>query len=113
MTLANDAISVFIGVLLIIHNAVVLEPSSWGRKTLCVRCGRKALHIQKKVCAQCGYSAARRRSYYWSMKRRRKTGTGRMRYLKKVKRKFRNGFREGTEAKPQKRKGQPTTQKST
>lgn len=51
----------------------------------------------------------------WSMKakRRRTTGTGRMRYLKKVQRKFNNGFREGTEAKSQKRKGQAATQKST
>ena len=51
----------------------------------------------------------------WSMKakRRRTTGTGRMRYLKKVQRKFRNGFREGTEAKSQKRKGQAATQKAT
>jgi len=46
-------------------------------------------------------------------KRRQTTGTGRMRYLKKVQRKFRNGFREGTEAKSQKRKGQAATQKST
>lgn len=37
----------------------------------------------------------------WSVKakRRRVTGTGRMRYLKLVHRRFRNGFREGTEAK--------------
>ena len=51
----------------------------------------------------------------WSMKakRRRTTGTGRMRYLKVVRRKFRNGFREGTEAKSQKRKGQAATQKAT
>jgi len=80
-----------------------------------VRCGRKTFHIQKKVCAHCGYPSARRRSYNWSMKakRRQTTGTGRMRYLKKVQRKFRNGFREGTEAKSQKRKGQAATQKST
>lgn len=37
----------------------------------------------------------------WSVKakRRRVTGTGRMRYLKLVHRRFRNGFREGTQAK--------------
>ncbi len=37
----------------------------------------------------------------WSekAKRRRVTGTGRMRYLKLVHRRFRNGFREGTQAK--------------
>lgn len=40
----------------------------------------------------------------WSVKakRRKTTGTGRMRYLKTVRRKFRNGFREGTVAKPRK-----------
>ncbi|KAF7234936.1 60S ribosomal protein L37 [Varanus komodoensis] len=38
----------------------------------------------------------------WSAKakRRNTTGTGRMRYLKKVYRRFRNGFREGTAPKP-------------
>lgn len=40
----------------------------------------------------------------WSVKakRRKTTGTGRMRYLKTVRRRFRNGFREGTVAKPRK-----------
>jgi hypothetical protein len=32
-------------------------------------------------------------------KRRRTTGTGRMRYLKTLPRRFKNGFREGTNAK--------------
>jgi hypothetical protein len=42
----------------------------------------------------------------WSIKakRRKTTGTGRCRYLKVVRRKFRNGFREGTSAKPRKTK---------
>ncbi|KRY41875.1 putative 60S ribosomal protein L37-A [Trichinella spiralis] len=37
------------------------------------------------------------RRYNWSEKalRRRTTGTGRMRYLKVVRKKFKNGFREG------------------
>ena len=37
----------------------------------------------------------------WSVKsqRRRSQGTGRMRYLKSVNRRFKNGFREGTQAK--------------
>ena len=40
--------------------------SSFGKRhnkthTLCIRCGRKAYHIQKKICAQCGYPAARTR----------------------------------------------------
>lgn len=40
----------------------------------------------------------------WSekAKRRRTTGTGRMKYLKLVCRRFRNGFREGTQAKSKK-----------
>lgn len=38
----------------------------------------------------------------WSekAKRRKTTGTGRCRYLKIVRRRFRNGFREGGQAKP-------------
>ena len=40
----------------------------------------------------------------WSekAKRRRTTGTGRMKYLKVVRRRFKNGFREGTQAKSKK-----------
>ena len=47
------------------------------------------------ACAQCGYPAAKLRSYEWSekAKRRKTTGTGRMRYLKTVSRRFKNGFR--------------------
>eukprot|EP00794_Sanderia_malayensis_P007877 gene7877-8727_t len=93
--------------------------SSFGKRhnkthTLCVRCGNKAFHIQKKACSQCAYPLARRRGFNWSMKakRRRTTGTGRMRHLKLVDRKFKNGFREGTVAKSQKRKGQASAQKS-
>ncbi|CAO3617439.1 unnamed protein product [Cunninghamella echinulata] len=39
-------------------------------------------------------------SFNWSEKgkRRKTTGTGRMRYLKVVHRRFKNGFREGTQA---------------
>jgi len=42
------------------------------------------------------------RSYNWGAKaqRRRTTGTGRMRYLKNVSRRFKNGFQSGV-AKPQ------------
>ena len=45
--------------------------SSFGKRhnkshTLCVRCGRKAYHIQKKTCAQCGYPAARIRKCMYS-----------------------------------------------
>ncbi|KAG0314510.1 60S ribosomal protein L37A [Linnemannia gamsii] len=66
-------------------------------------CGRRSFHNQKKTCAQCGYPAAKLRSYNWSEKatRRKTTGTGRMRHLSDVNRRFKNGFREGTQAKKQ------------
>merc|ERR1712002_403563 len=85
--------------------------SSFGKRhnkshTLCVRCGRTSFHIQKKSCSSCAYPLARRRSYNWGMKakRRRTTGTGRMRHLKLIRQTFQNGFREGEQAKSQKRK---------
>jgi len=45
------------------------------------------------------------RRYHWANKalRRRTQGTGRMRYMKTVARRFKNGFREGTQAAPKKR----------
>jgi len=72
--------------------------------TLCRRCGRRSFHIQKKSCGYCGYPAKKMRKFNWSMKakRRRGNGTGRMRYLKTIKRKEKNGFRSGTQAKSQK-----------
>merc|ERR1712170_263476 len=83
--------------------------SSFGKRhnkthTLCRRCGKSSYHIQKKTCAQCGYPGAKMRHYNWSVKgiRRKTTGTGRMRHLKVVFRKFKNGFREGTKPKPRK-----------
>ncbi|KAG0318671.1 60S ribosomal protein L37A [Dissophora globulifera] len=85
--------------------------SSFGKRhtkshTLCRRCGRRSFHNQKKTCAQCGYPAAKLRSYNWSEKatRRKTTGTGRMRHLSDVNRRFKNGFREGTQAKKQVKK---------
>ncbi|KAI7987520.1 60S ribosomal protein L37-3 [Camellia lanceoleosa] len=63
--------------------------------TLCVRCGRRSFHLQKSRCS----------AYNWSVKaiRRKTTGTGRMRYLRNVPRRFKSGFREGTEAAPRKK----------
>lgn len=79
--------------------------------TLCRRCGNRAFHRQHKsmlisrriiwgsgtviACASCGYPSAKIRSYEWGQKakRRKTTGTGRMRYLKDVSRRFKNGFR--------------------
>ena len=85
--------------------------SSFGKRrnkthTLCRRCGRVTLHVQKKICAACGYPGAKIRGYGWSVKatRRHTTGTGRMRHLKVVRRRFRNGFREGTVAVSHKKK---------
>ncbi|KAH0505197.1 60S ribosomal protein L37 [Microtus ochrogaster] len=70
--------------------------------TVCRRCGSKAYHLQKSTCGKCGYPAKRKRKYNWSAKakRRNTTGTGRMRHLKIVYRRFRHGFREGTTPKP-------------
>ncbi|ORX82585.1 hypothetical protein BCR32DRAFT_231835 [Anaeromyces robustus] len=70
--------------------------------TLCPRCGRRSFHNQKKTCGQCGYPAAKTRKYNWSVKgkRRKTTGTGRMKYLKTLTRRFKNGFRENTTPKP-------------
>ncbi|KAK4762584.1 hypothetical protein SAY87_013717 [Trapa incisa] len=72
--------------------------------TLCVRCGRRSFHLQKSRCSACGFPSARKRKYNWSMKaiRRKTTGTGRMRYLRNVPRRFKTGFREGTQAVPKK-----------
>ncbi|KAF5332203.1 hypothetical protein D9611_008113 [Ephemerocybe angulata] len=63
---------------------------------------------QHKTCAQCGYPSAKLRSFEWGQKakRRKTTGTGRMRYLKDVSRRFKNGFRENTTAT---KKSKPTS----
>ncbi|KAH8111088.1 ribosomal protein L37e-domain-containing protein, partial [Phellopilus nigrolimitatus] len=63
--------------------------------TLCRRCGNRAFHKQHKTCAQCGYPSAKIRSFEWGLKakRRKTTGSGRMRHLKGVSRRFKNGFR--------------------
>ncbi|KAI9675023.1 MAG: 60S ribosomal protein L37A [Caeruleum heppii] len=58
---------------------------------------RRSLHIQKHTCSSCGYPAAKTRKYNWGekAKRRKTTGTGRMRSLKLVARRFKNGFQMG------------------
>uniref|UniRef100_A0A6T1DQD2 Ubiquitin-like domain-containing protein n=1 Tax=Alexandrium monilatum TaxID=311494 RepID=A0A6T1DQD2_9DINO len=72
---------------------------------LCPRCGKRSFHYQKKRCAACGYPSARLRHYNWSKKakRRKAPGTGRMRYLKTMPRRFKHGFREGTAPPPRKK----------
>eukprot|EP00483_Globobulimina_turgida_P008810 UN08828 len=53
---------------------------------LCPRCGRRAFHNRKRKCAACGFPKAKTRKYNWCTKatRRKKTGTGRMRYLRRA-----------------------------
>jgi large subunit ribosomal protein L37e len=82
--------------------------TSFGKRhtkshTACRRCGKTSFHIQKKTCSSCGYPSPKMRQYNWGLKAkgRRTTGTGRMRYMKSMTRKFKNGFREGTVAKKQ------------
>ncbi|KAK9027094.1 hypothetical protein V6N11_066939 [Hibiscus sabdariffa] len=80
----------------------------WKKKkhthTLCVRCGRRSFHLQKSRCGACAYPTSRVRKYNWSVKaiRRKTTGTCRMRYLRHVPRRFKTGYREGTQATPSK-----------
>ncbi|ELW62320.1 60S ribosomal protein L37 [Tupaia chinensis] len=65
---------------------------------LCRCCGSQAYNLQKSTYSKCGYPAKRKKKYNWGAKakRRKTTGTGRMRHLKIVYRRFRHGFREGT-----------------
>eukprot|EP00927_Polykrikos_kofoidii_P073389 TRINITY_DN69432_c0_g1_i1.p1 TRINITY_DN69432_c0_g1~~TRINITY_DN69432_c0_g1_i1.p1 ORF type:complete len:168 (-),score=19.49 TRINITY_DN69432_c0_g1_i1:135-638(-) len=69
---------------------------------LCPRCGKRSYHKQNKRCAACGYPAAKKRSYEWSKKSKRRTapGTGRCSYTKHIARRAKNGFRSGTVAPP-------------
>lgn len=62
---------------------------------LCRRCGRNAYHVQWQRCAACAYPRSSRRRFNWSIKaiHRRKTGTGRCRYLKVVHRRIANHFK--------------------
>mmetsp|Transcript_1275 Transcript_1275/g.2859 ORF Transcript_1275/g.2859 Transcript_1275/m.2859 type:complete len:93 (+) Transcript_1275:61-339(+) len=75
--------------------------------TICRRCGKSSFHIQKNQCASCSYPQKSMRRYQWSKKalRRRTDGTGRMKHLKTMPRRFKNGLREGTQAKSLKASG--------
>mmetsp|Transcript_37517 Transcript_37517/g.91214 ORF Transcript_37517/g.91214 Transcript_37517/m.91214 type:complete len:93 (-) Transcript_37517:2937-3215(-) len=80
--------------------------TSFGKRhnkshTSCRRCGKVSYHIQKKTCSSCGYPSKKMRQYNHMSKAkgRRTVGTGRMRYMKTMTRRFKNGFREGTQAK--------------
>ena len=64
--------------------------------TFCRRCGRRAYHRQKKICGACGFPITTMRRYdgvYGKVRARKGQGTGRMKYLKDIPRKFRNHFR--------------------
>lgn len=42
-----------------------------GKKThiICRRCGKHAFHVQKRVCASCGFGkTAKRRKFAWAKK---------------------------------------------
>ena len=86
-------------------NRMTKGTQSFGKRhnkshTICVRCGKSSYHIQKGQCSSCGYPRKAMRSFNYNVKAkgRRTQGTGRMRYLKTLPRRFKNGFREGTKA---------------
>ncbi|XP_063122476.1 large ribosomal subunit protein eL37-like [Rattus norvegicus] len=81
--------------------------SSFGKRcnkthTLCRHCGSKVYHLQKLTCSKCGYPAKQKRKYNScaKAKRRNTTGSGQMRHLQIVYRRYRHGFRERTTPKP-------------
>ena len=67
----------------------------------CRRCGRKTFHIQRHRCSHCAYPEARIRSYNWALKTKQRQGEGfgRMKHLRDVRRRAKNGFRHETFAK--------------
>merc|ERR1711976_564014 len=60
--------------------------------------GKQNWHKQKKRCASTGHPSGKVRRYNWSLKSKRRTGqgTGRMRTLRHLARKVKNGYREGS-----------------
>lgn len=84
--------------LLLFRLCLFLFPQS---HTLCRRCGKRSFHLQKRICSSCAYGATskmRRYAQQYKAMRRRTEGTGRMSHLKTMARRFKNGFREGTQA---------------
>ena len=61
--------------------------------------GKTNFHLQKRKDASLG-GGTKKRKYNWSIKaiRRNTTGTGRLRHLKNIARRAKNGFRHGTQA---------------
>ncbi|XP_076782044.1 large ribosomal subunit protein eL37-like [Arvicanthis niloticus] len=68
----------------------------------CRCCASKACHLRKSTRGKCGYPAKHKRKHNWSAeaKRRNTARTGRMRHLRIVHRRLRQGFHEGTTPKP-------------
>uniref|UniRef100_A0A8K9UK11 60S ribosomal protein L37 n=1 Tax=Oncorhynchus mykiss TaxID=8022 RepID=A0A8K9UK11_ONCMY len=67
--------------------------SSFGKRrnkthALCRHCGSKAYHLQKSSCGKCGYPEKEAQENA-KAKRRNTTGTGRLRHLRVVYRRFR------------------------
>ena len=99
----------FVSDLLVFSRALQTKgTTSFGKRnnkshTTCRRCGYVSYHLRKKVCSSCGYPAAKMRHFNWALKAkaRRTTGAGRMRYMKTMTRRFKHGFREGSQAKKQ------------
>ena len=62
--------------------------------------GKQNWHKQKKRDAATGSPSGKIRRFNWSLKSKRRTGqgTGRLRTLRHLGRKVKNGFREGTKA---------------
>lgn len=109
ITLANTPVFFSLSPVFSSHQILNMQTkgtTSFGKRhnkshTSCRRCGKTSYHIQKKTCSSCGYPAAKMRNFNWGEKAkgRRTVGTGRMRYMKTLTRRFKNGFREGTQAK--------------
>ncbi|KAG7025798.1 60S ribosomal protein L37-2, partial [Cucurbita argyrosperma subsp. argyrosperma] len=74
-----------------------------GTRPILSVCGAAAAaSISRRVGVQHVLSLLPASENNWSVKaiRRKTTGTGRMRYMRHVPRRFKSGFREGTEAAP-------------
>ena len=71
-------------------------PKHLKTHTFCRRCGRRSFHRQNKICAACGFPRKTIRRYdgvLIKVRGRKGQGTGKMKYLKEVPRRFRNNFR--------------------
>jgi len=63
--------------------------------------GKTLSHISNPSYSLCHLQLISIDNWSEKAKRRKTTGTGRMRHLSDVNRRFKNGFREGTQAKKQ------------